>query len=511
MTTPLPTNDVPTDRGLWRHRDFLRLWTAQAISAFGSRITRTALPIIAVTTLDQPEAVVGLLAAMQLAPGVVLAMLAGGFVDRSRKRRILIAADLIRAALVASLTLVWALGALSMVQVVAVGAGVGAATALFQITDVAYLPVLIGRGRLVEGNAKLETTEAVAEITGPASAGVLIAALGAPLAVAIDAASYLWSALMLGRIRSSDDDRVRPAGAPSAGPEIVAPTALEPGGAPDGAGTAIRRNRAEDRDPASLASSDTGVSGRRSEAQDRRATAAAVEQEDGAAAQSFRTGEDFRIGLRAVFGHPLVRPIVLTLMVWSIAGGFFMALYTPYCLRELQLSQATFGVIIAVGGVGSLGGAIVARSLARVLGVGRTLLVTSALSLLCTLFIPIAASGTSPAMTIGFLVAHQLFGDGFAVAFIILAVTLRQTVLPKTVLGRANAAIHVCTSGVLPLAALLAGGLATLVGIRAAVWIGLLIGLAAPVFLWRLRHLRTMPVGDVAASDPALLRADSSP
>jgi MFS family permease len=509
MTTPLPTNDVPNDRGLWRHRDFLRLWAAQAISAFGSRITRTALPIIAVTTLDQPEAVVGLLAAMQLAPGVVLAMLAGGFVDRSRKRRILIAADLIRAALVASLTLVWALGALSMVQVVAVGAGVGAATALFQITDVAYLPVLIGRRRLVEGNAKLETTEAVAEITGPASAGVLIAALGAPLAVAIDAASYLWSALMLGRIRSSDDDRVRPARAPSARPEIVAPTAFEPGGVPDAAGSAIRRNRAEDRGAASLAPSDTGVSGRRGDAQDRRA--AAVEQEDGAAAQSFRTGEDFRIGLRAVFGHPLVRPIVLTLMVWSIAGGFFMALYTPYCLRELGLSQATFGVIIAMGGVGSLGGAIVARSLARVLGVGRTLLVTSALSLLCTLFIPIAASGTSPAMTIGFLVAHQLFGDGFAVAFIILAVTLRQTVLPKSVLGRANAAIHVCTSGVLPLAALLAGGLATLVGIRAAVWIGLLIGLAAPVFLWRLRHLTTMPVGDVAASDPALLRADSSP
>jgi MFS family permease len=472
MTTS-PPNDEPTGPGLWRHADFLRLWAAQAISAFGSRITRTALPIIAVTTLDQPEAMIGLLAALQLAPGVVLAMMAGGFVDRSRKRRILVAADLIRAALVASLTLAWALGALSMVQVVLVGAGVGAASALFQITDVAYLPALIGRRLLVEGNAKLETTEAVAEITGPASAGVLIAALGAPLAVAIDAASYLWSAFMLGRIRSSDEKH--------GGSEVT------PAPRSESAGTVAQRSH----------DSDSRV--------------AAVEpQDDAPAEQSFRTGEDFRIGLRAVFGHALVRPIVLTLMVWSIAGGFFNALYTPYCLRELKLSQATFGVIIAVGGVGALAGAIVARSLARVLGVGRTLLVTSALSLLCTLFIPIAASGTSPAMTIGFLVAHQLFGDGFAVAFIILAVTLRQTVLPRTVLGRANAAIHVCTSGVLPIAALLAGGLATLVGIRTAVWIGLLIGLAAPIFLWRLRHLKAMPASEAAANDPALLRGESS-
>ena len=437
--TSAPPGRASSDRGLWRHADFLRLWAAQAVSAFGSRITRTALPIIAVATLGEPEAIVGVLAAMQLAPGVVLAMMAGGFVDRGRKRRILIAADVIRAALVGSLTVTWALGALSMPHVVIVGAGVGAATALFQITDVAYLPALIGRRHLAEGNAKLETTEAIAEITGPASAGVLIAALGAPLAVAIDAASYLWSALMLGRIRAAD------APTPAAGAAIPGDVALP-----------------------------------------------------------VRTGEDFRIGLRAVFGHPQVRPIVLTLMVWSFTGGFFVALYTLFCLRELGLSEATFGVIIAMGGIGALAGAMLARSLARVLGVGRTLIVTSALSLVFTLCVPIAASCTSHAMMIGFLVAHQLLGDCFAVAFIVLAVTLRQTVLPREVLGRANAAVHVCTTGVLPVVALLAGALATLIGIRAAVWIGFSVGLVAPVFLWPLRHLKDMPVGDAGASDSGL-------
>jgi hypothetical protein len=190
-------------------------------------------------------------------------------------------------------------------------------------------------------------------------------------------------------------------------------------------------------------------------------------------------------------------------MAWSILGGFFMALYTLYCLRELGLSEATFGVIISVGGVGSLGGAVLARSLARVLGVGWTLFATSAASLGCSLFIPLAASATSHAMMISFLVAHQLLSDGFSVAFIVLAVTLRQTVMPRDLLGRANAAVHVCTAGVLPVAALIAGGLSTWIGTRTAVWIGVLIGLVAPIFVWPLRHLKDMPVADPAASQPA--------
>src|SRR5262249_11522447 len=158
----------------------------------------------------------------------------------------------------------WAIGLLSrshaagaMVQVIVVGAGVGAATALFQITDVAYLPALIGRRRLAEGNARLETTEAIAEITGPASAGALIGALGAPLAVAIDAASYVWSAVMLGRIRGDAPE-------PRARAARVAPRPPS-----DGEASAALA----DLDPASTA---------------------------------MRSGRDFEVGMRAVFGHPMV-------------------------------------------------------------------------------------------------------------------------------------------------------------------------------------------------------------
>ncbi|CAN5916243.1 MFS transporter [soil metagenome] len=405
--------------GLWRHADFKRLWAAQVVSAFGSRITRTALPIIAITTLDQPESIVGILMAMQLAPGVVLAMFAGGLVDRGDKRKILIGADLLRAAAVASLTLSWALGLLSMAHVIVVGAIVGAASALFQITDTAYLPSLIGKDQLAEGNAKIESTEAVAEITGPATAGLLIATIGAPLSVVIDAISYLWSAVWLGKIEARS------------GP--AAPK------------TPARRIR----------------------------------------------GEDLRVGLRVVFGHPYVRWIVISHMVWSICGGFFMSLYSLFCLRELELSKALFGVIIAMGGVGSLGGALLSRWLVNTLGLGRTLVLASGLSLSCAVFIPLAAGPL--AVIVAFLMAHQLLSDGFAVALILQEVTLRQTVLPKEVLGRANAAIHVVTSSLLPVSALVAGFLAEAIGIRSAMWVGVSIGFIPPLLLLPLWGLRELP------------------
>jgi len=410
---------------LWRHADFLRLWAAQAISAYGSRITRTALPIVAIAMLDQTESVIGLLVTLQLAPGVVLALFAGGFIDRGNKRRILIAADLIRAAAVASLTVSWAIGMLSMAQVIVVGAIVGAASALFAITDNAYLPALIGKGQLSEGNAKIEATEAIAEITGPASAGVLIAALGAPLAVAIDAVTYVWSAFMLGQIKT--------------------------------------------REPAAAEAAPT------------------------ASLSAAMRGSDLRIGMRAVFGHPIVRPIVISHMVWSLSGGFFMALYTPFCLRVLELDTATFGIVIAMGGVGALAGALLSRGFVRVFGLGRTVVITSALSLTCALFIPLADGPY--AVILAFLIAHQLLSDGFSVAFVIQAVTLRQTVLRKEILGRANAAIHVVTASLLPIGALIAGFLAELAGTRTAVWVGVLIGLVAPLLLLPVWKVKEMPQG----------------
>lgn len=424
--------------GLWGHPDFLRLWSAQSISAIGSRITRTALPIIAIQVLHQSETRVALLWSLYLVPGLILALFAGGFVDRSRKRRILIAADLFRAACVASITVAWMIGALTMTQLIIVGALVGAASALFTIADVAYLPGLVGKHQIAEGNAKLETTEAVAEISGPAGAGVLIGLLGAPIAVFVDAASYLWSAVMLGRIR-----------APEPAARLVVPSAES---------------------------------------------------------STWQSRRDLRTGMRAVFEHPHVRPIAIALLAWSICGGFFTSLYAFFCLRTLHLSALAFGAIVAVGGVGSLAGAVMSRRLVARIGLGWTMIACAALSTVVALLIPLARGPTWFAVLC--LCGHQLVGDCFAIAFTIQATTLRQTVLPRSVLGRANAAMYLCTAAPVPIAALAAGVLAEATSIRTAVWVGMLIGLVVPFMLWPLRVLRRMP--DPAASSTDLPEVSSS-
>jgi len=184
--------------------DFLRLWAAQAVSALGSRISRTALPVIAILSLGADPAAVALLAALSTAPGVLVGLFAGGFVDRSRKRPLLVGADLARAALVLSVPVAAWAGGLGMLQLYVVAALTGMATSLFQIADNTYLPTLVGQDRLVEANARLESTDAIAEIAGPGAAGILIQVLTAPVTMVADALSYLWSAALLGSIRAEE-------------------------------------------------------------------------------------------------------------------------------------------------------------------------------------------------------------------------------------------------------------------------------------------------------------------
>lgn len=188
--------------GLWRHPDFLKLWAAQSLSAMGSRITRTALPMIAILSIGATPTEIAILSALGVLPGVIVGLVAGGPIDRRSKRPLLVATDLVRACLILTIPLAASSGFLSMPQLYLVAAAIGAASALFRIADNAYLPALVGKEHLVEGNAKLEATDSVAESVGPGLAGILIQAMTAPFAVIVDAATYLWSALMLSRIHS---------------------------------------------------------------------------------------------------------------------------------------------------------------------------------------------------------------------------------------------------------------------------------------------------------------------
>ncbi|MCB8819068.1 MFS transporter [Microvirga rosea] len=191
--------------GPLRHNpDFMKLWAAQSLSAVGTRFSREGLPMIAALLLHATALDLGLLVALSMLPGVLLSPFAGAWIDRTRRRRVLILADLVRAVALATLPLAAWFGAVTIGQVIAVATVVALFSMLFQTADNAYLPTVVDQEHLLEGNAKLATTDAVAEIAGPAMAGVFIQLLTAPIAVLFDAVSYLWSAALLGSIRRKE-------------------------------------------------------------------------------------------------------------------------------------------------------------------------------------------------------------------------------------------------------------------------------------------------------------------
>jgi len=185
---------------LWRHPDFLKLWAAQSVSSLGARITREGLPYAAVVSLGASPAQIGILAAVTRAPAIVVGLMGGGLVDRRRRRPILIGADIGRAIVLASIPIAAWSHVLAIGQIYLVAALVGALSVLFDIADHAYLPSLIGREQLVDGNSKLAVTESVAEIGGPALYGVLFQLFTAPIAIAVNAGTYLFSAAALASI-----------------------------------------------------------------------------------------------------------------------------------------------------------------------------------------------------------------------------------------------------------------------------------------------------------------------
>lgn len=189
---------------LWGNPDFLKLWAGQTISELGSRITRDGLPLAAVISLGATPFQMGVLAAAGAAPVLLTGIIAGVWVDRLRRRPILIAADIGRAMLLASIPLAAILGLLSIWQLFLILALTGILTVLFDSAYVAYLPGLVERENVLEGNSKLALSGAAAEIAGPGAAGALIQALTAPVAILIDAVSFLFSIVTLAAIRKPE-------------------------------------------------------------------------------------------------------------------------------------------------------------------------------------------------------------------------------------------------------------------------------------------------------------------
>jgi MFS family permease len=200
--------------GLWRHGDFLKLWSAESISQVGSQISGLALPLVAVIVLDASPFAVAAVGVVEFLPFILFAIPAGVWVDRLRRKPILVIADLGRAALLVSIPIAYWLDALAIGQLYVVGFLVGVCTVFFDVTYQSYLPSLVPRTQLVEGNSKLEISRSGAQLGGPGAAGGLISAVGAPAAVLLDALSFVASALFLFGIRKREVLPERAADAP---------------------------------------------------------------------------------------------------------------------------------------------------------------------------------------------------------------------------------------------------------------------------------------------------------
>jgi MFS family permease len=190
--------------GLWRHRDFTKLWAGQTVSIFGTMLTRIALPLTALLALNSSPLEQGFLQAVQAGPVLVAGLFAGVWVDRLRRRPVMIAADLARAALLVSIPVTALAGALTMGQLYIVAGATAIFTSLFDAAYPAYLPTLVGRENIVEGNSKLTASTSVAEVGGFAAAGALVQFLSGPIAMLIDAVTFVVSALALGWIRTEE-------------------------------------------------------------------------------------------------------------------------------------------------------------------------------------------------------------------------------------------------------------------------------------------------------------------
>jgi MFS family permease len=193
---------MPNGRGdLWRNREFFKLWLGSSVSTTGSQVTVLALPLTAVLIFGAGAAETGLLTAANTAPMVLFSLVAGAWVDRLPRRRIRIATDVLSALIIGSVPVMALLGVLKLEYLYVVTFLSGTCTVWSRLSVSAMLPTLVGKEHLIEANTRIIASVSVAQIAGPSLAGVLVQLLSAPLALAADATTFLFSAVCVWRVR----------------------------------------------------------------------------------------------------------------------------------------------------------------------------------------------------------------------------------------------------------------------------------------------------------------------
>ncbi|MFE0458506.1 MFS transporter [Kitasatospora sp. NPDC058965] len=205
MTGLLAAPAAPTTPGLRHNADFLRFWLGETVSLLGTQVTNLALPLTAIGAFGATDEQVGLLRFLQLVPYLGLALLIGTWTDRARRRPVMLGANLVRLVLLGLVPLLYWWHALDLPVLMVIACAVGVASVVFDVSWMSYVPVLVrGPEHYVAASARMGAGSSAADVAGPGLAGLLVSWLGAPLALVVDAASYLVSVVSLLLIRTPE-------------------------------------------------------------------------------------------------------------------------------------------------------------------------------------------------------------------------------------------------------------------------------------------------------------------
>jgi predicted MFS family arabinose efflux permease len=350
----------------------------------------------------------GILSATGGASVLLFSLWAGILVDRVRRRPVMIAADLGRAALLSLIPIFALRHLLSIPLLIAIAAFTGVLTVLFDVAYQSYLPSLAATEELFEGNRLLSISASTAEILGPSLTGVLVQLITAPFAILLDALSFLVSAFSVSMIRK---------------PEPPAHSVPH---------------------------------------------------------ESLR--EEMLGGMKTILAHPLLRALFFRSITAFLSMGLgLFNFYVLYAIRILGLKPATLGVAIALGGAGSLVGGALAARIAKRISL-KSSLMGSVLMMGCfQMLIPFAS--VTPRFALLCICLQQFFGDFAGTIYYVNETTLRQSVAPRHLLGRVNAAIQLASRGMLPIGALAGGFLGARIGITNTIWISTAGALASALWL----------------------------
>jgi len=427
---------------LWRNPNFLKLWTSETISQFGSQFTGLALPLTAIIILNANSTELGILVFAGSIPWLLFGLLVGVWVDRHRKKRIMVTSNILRGSILALIPVAAVLGVITKLGIpflYAVSFFVGLLQVFFDITYQSYLPSLVRRDQLVEGNRNLQASASTAQVTGPTIAGIVISIITAPIAIAIDAFSFFASAFALGRIGHEE----------IIDQEIAKSSVL-----------------ADIREGLHVVLGDSRLR---------------------MIAGSTGTSNFFSTGLGTIV--PL-----------------YMLLASPAGLGvSTELVGVTIGLIFSVASIGALVGVAIAGRVAKSIGVGPAIIGSALIGGLGAIPYYLSGSLTaSPLFAVYGLgvnwsmlsiMAGQFITFIGVVVYNVNQVSLRQAIVPLRLQGRMNASMRFLVWGTIPLGGLAGGLLGTFLGLRTAIGIVILGGSLA--FLWVLlspvRSLEEIP------------------